>query len=212
MQIIADREALKFKFGFERFKEFKYFFILLGIMLLGMLFGVMSAKGINPAVDTVIENWFKSFLNFRQTSGFGNLFFNLFLSSFLYFFLISFSSFGISGLIAVPIIICLRGFGVSLIAGILYRNYSLVGIAFADLIILPFCIANCILMLYLSSQGMELSVLFCNSIRDVSAKGIVIKPKILMLLKKILLCILCSAVISLAEATFTSCFIKYFNF
>ncbi len=212
MQIIADREAFRLGFSLERIKEFKYFLILLGVMLSGMLFGVLGAKGISAQFDAVIEKWFESFLSFRQTAGFGHLFFNLFLSGLIYYCLISFSSLGMSGLVIIPIIMFARGLGVSLISGILYRSYSLVGIAFADLILLPFFIANCFLMLYLSAEGMELSSLFCASVKDVSAKGTVLKPKILLLLKKILLCLLCSAAVSLVEATFTACFIKYFNF
>ena len=212
MQIIADKNTFKFGLHIENFNKYKFFLCLLLFLILGMLFGALAAKGINKSFDTVIENLFNSFLKFRRTSGFTNLFFSIFLTSFILLTLIGLSSFGVSGIIILPILILIKGFGTCLISGILYRNFSLSGIAFADLILLPFCVANDFVAIYTSSKGMELSSLFLGSLKDVSTRGITLKPEVLVFLRKILLCMLSSAVIALAEAMFTSCFIKYFNF
>lgn len=212
MQIIADKNTFKFGLHLENFSKYKFFLCLLIFLILGMLFGALTAKGINEAFDTVIEDWFNSFLKFRKSSGFTNLFFNLFLSSFIFLLLTGLSSLGISGIIILPILMLIKGFGTCLISGILYRDFSLSGIAFADLILLPFCVANNFIAVYVSGKGMELSSQFLNSLKDVSARGTTLKPKLLNFLRKVLLCMLSSAVISLAEAIFTTCFIKYFNF
>lgn len=212
MQIIADKNTFKFGLHIESFNKYKFFLFLLLFLILGMLFGALAAKGINESFDSVIENLFNSFLKFRRTSGFTNLFFSLFLSSFIFLTLIGLSSFGVSGIVILPFLILIKGFGTCLISGILYRDFSLSGIAFADLILLPFCVANDFIAVYASGKGMELSSLFLGSLKDVSARGITLKPEVLVFLRKILLCMLCSAVIAFAEAMFTLCFIKYFNF
>ena len=212
MQIIADKNTFKFGLHIENFSKYKFFLSLLLFLILGMLFGSLAAKGINETFDTVIADWFDSFLNHRKSSGFTNLFFSLFLSSFMFLIISGLSSFGVGGIIVLPILILTKGFGTCLISGILYRDFSLSGIAFADLILLPFCVANDFLAVYISGKGMELSSHFLNSLKVVSARGTTLKPLVLVFLRKILLCILASAVISLTEAMFTTCFIKYFNF
>ena len=212
MQIIADKNAFKLGLHIENFGKYKFFLSLLSFLILGMLFGAFAAKGISSIFDVVIKNWFESFLNFRKTSGFVSLFFSMFLTSFIFLLIISLSSFGISGIVILPLLTMIRGFGTCLISGILYKEFSLSGIAFADLILLPFCVANDFLVVYISGKGMELSLNFINIIKNVSARGISLKPNVLAFLRKNLLCVLGSAVISLAEAMFTTCFIKYFNF
>lgn len=212
MQIIADKNTFKLGLHIENIKKYKFFLVLLIFLIFGMLFGAFAARGTNELSDKLIENWFNSFINFRKTSDFTSLFFNLYLSSFIFLILIGLSSFGISGVVVLPILILIKGFGTCLISGILYRDFSLSGIAFADLMLLPFNVTNCFLAVFLSGKGMKLSAEFIKTINDVSAKGILLKPEVLIFLKKLLLCVLCSAVVSLAEAVFTICFIKYFNF
>ncbi len=212
MQIIADKNTFKLGLHIENIGKYKFFLSLLLFLIIGMLFGALAAKGINKTFDATINEWFNSFFEFRRTSGFTNLFFSLFLSSFVFLVVISLSSFGISGVIILPILMLTKGFGTCLISGILYRDFSLSGIAFADLILLPFCVANDFIGVYISGKGMELSSHFLSSLKDISARGTILKPEAIVFLKKLLLCMLSSAVISLAEATFTICLMRYFNF
>ena len=130
----------------------------------------------------------------------------------IYMTVIGLSAFGVSGMAVLPCLMFFRGFGTCMLAGFLYRNYSLQGIAFADLIILPSCLVADFLLLYASGKAMELSKRFFDCLRDVSARGVILKPQCVDLLKKILRCTLIFVVVSLAESAFTVCFIKYFNF
>lgn len=212
MQIIADKGALNFSSRFKDIGKHKYFLILLCFLVVGMLFGSLSARGVGGIFQTVIDKWFDSFISYKKTAGFIDVFFKSFLTGITYLILIAVFSFGISGTAVLPLIQFLRGFGTCILGGILYKNYSLSGIAFADLILLPSCIATDFVLLFSSEKGMELSVLFCKSLKDVSVRGVVIKPEAIFFLKRVLLCMLAYIGISLAEATFTTCFIKYFNF
>jgi hypothetical protein len=122
------------------------------------------------------------------------------------------SSFGVGGLAVLPFMMFVRGFGTAAIAGFLYRNYSLEGIAFADLILLPSVVAVDVIFLYFSNDAFSLSYRFFELIRDVSSRGIEIRPSILIVFKRCVFSLIAVIVAAVVEAGFTVCFIKYFNF
>lgn len=212
MQVVVAKSPEKITRFVEVIKSHKFFLFLLLSLLIGILSGALAVKGLGEPFDKLLDDWFRSFIAFRSSAGFWRIFFNCFLTGFIFVTIISLSAFGVSGVIIMPLLIFFRGFGTCILAGILYRNYSLQGIAFADLILLPPCIAADFILLYLSSESMELSKLFCDCLRDVSARGIVLRPNCIVFLKKILWCVISFILASLAEAAFTACFIKYFNF
>lgn len=212
MQIVVAKNPEKINHLVAELKNKKYFVILLSILLLGMLCGALAVKMLGDSYGNYINKYFENFFNLRASSGFTNLFFNLFLTSIASLILIGVSSFGISGLLSLPSFIFLKGIGSCIISGLLYRNFSLEGIAFADLILLPFSIASNFIFLYLSSYGIELSLRFLNAIKCVSVTGIELRPKCILFLKKMLWCVLFVGVVSLLESIFTVCFINYFSF
>lgn len=212
MQVVVAKSPEKLNRYISAVKSNKFFIFLLSVLIAGMLSGALAVKGMGDTVDALLNAWFRSFLSFRLSAGFWKIFFNCFLTGFIYMTVIGLSAFGVSGMAVLPCLMFFRGFGTCMLAGFLYRNYSLQGIAFADLIILPSCLVADFLLLYASGKAMELSKRFFDCLRDVSARGVILKPQCVDLLKKILHCTLIFVVVSLAEAAFTVCFIKYFNF
>ena len=101
-------------------------------MLIGMLCGSLSVLALQEPYSQFTEKWFDSFLNERTESSFFELFFDSFLSSSLFIALTIISSIGISGIPMLPLAVFLRGFCTSAVFGLLYRDHSLQGIAFAD--------------------------------------------------------------------------------
>ncbi len=194
------------------FKEHRYYIISLFFLIFGMFIGALSVEWLTSDYSGFINSWFKSFVGFRNEAGFIKLFFNNFLTGFLVIFLMVVSSFGLGGIIVSPLVIFIRGFATCVLSGILYRNYSLQGIAFSNLILLPSCLLTDFLYLYFCEKAIQLSCEFLNILRDVSAKGIVIKPQCVKVLKGFALCAALMAVASAVEAIFSSCFIKYFSF
>jgi hypothetical protein len=194
------------------FSDNRFFIISLGILLLGMLLGALSVGKMGDGYLTALEKSFNSFIDFRNSAGFLSVFFKAFFLGTAYVFLISVSAFGVSGLGLIPVAVFFRGFGTTALAGLLYRNHSLLGIAFADLILLPSCLIMDFIIIYLSSKALSLSCRYLTLLKDVSSKGISIRPFCGELLKKLLWCMIAVVISSLIEAAFSACFIKYFNF
>lgn len=213
MQIIKVQETEKtdIKRWFDVIGNNKYFLILLCCLIVGMLFGALSVKGTDPESSDILYNWFFSFIESRTNSGLWQVFFKCFLTAFLYLLVLTVSAFGVSGIPIFPAVMLFRGFGTCMLSGLLYRNCSLEGIAFADLILLPSSVALDFVLVYYSSKAMELSVNFLSVFKGLVQNVQLLKSVALSLFRKCLICICTVAVSSFAEAVFAVCFSKYFN-
>jgi stage II sporulation protein M len=177
-----------------------------------MLFGALSINFLGDSFIKVVDNWFKSYIVFRAQKGFIEIFFSSFLSSTLYIIAIVLSSFGIGGIGLLPLLVFFRGFGTCALSGLLYRDFSLQGIAFANLILLPFFIAVDFILLYICNEALNVSFRFLDVLKDVSTRGANIRPQCLLLFKKTLVSVVFIVFVSLIESIFSISFVKYFIF
>lgn len=196
----------------DAFRENKFFFLCLTLIVAGMLAGSLAVNLLSGEYLNFIEDWFLSFFKFRSTAGFSRVFFNIFLSGTVYFVLVLLSSLGLTGVITLPVIVFFRGFGTCLLAGFLYREYSLTGIAFADLILLPGVLATDFLLIYICAEAVSVSFSFLDILKDVSSRGIMVRPLMLKFLRKFLIVMLLFCIFSLIEALFSVNFTHYFSF
>lgn len=193
-------------------KQSRFLIISTLVLVVGMLSGAMTVKFLNGTGLLFVDDCFKQFLLYRSTAKFYTIFLNSFLYGLLYIILITVSSFGISGFAVTPFLLFLRGFSTCAVSGLLYRNYSLQGIAFANLLLLPSCIVVHFIVIYVANEGLQLTAKFYELLKDVSFKGIEIRPSCLKLLRSILLCVIALCIASLVEAVFSAGFMKYFKF
>lgn len=196
----------------DAFRENKFFFLCLTLIVAGMLAGSLAVNLLSGEYLIFIKDWFLSFFKFRSTAGFSRVFFNIFLSGTVYFVLVLLSSLGLTGVITLPIVVFFRGFGTCLLAGFLYREYSLTGIAFADLILLPGVLATDFLLIYICAEAVSVSFSFLDILKDVSSRGIMVRPLMLKFLRKFLIVMLLFCIFSLIEALFSVNFTHYFSF
>lgn len=196
----------------DAFRENKFFFLCLTLIVAGMLAGSLAVNLLSGEYLNFIKDWFLSFFKFRSTAGFSKVFFNIFLSGTVYFVLVLLSSLGLTGVITLPVIVFFRGFGTCLLAGFLYREYSLTGIAFADLILLPGVLATDFLLIYICAEAVSVSFSFLDILKDVSSRGIMVRPLMLKFLRKFLIVMLLFCIFSLIEALFSVNFTHYFSF
>lgn len=196
----------------DAFRENKFFFLCLTLIVAGMLAGSLAVNLLSGEYLIFIKDWFLSFFKFRSTAGFSRVFFNIFLSGTVYFVLVLLSSLGLTGVITLPIVVFFRGFGTCLLAGFLYREYSLTGIAFADLILLPGVLATDFLFIYICAEAVSVSFSFLDILKDVSSRGIMVRPLMLKFLRKFLIVMLLFCIFSLIEALFSVNFTHYFSF
>lgn len=196
----------------DAFRENKFFFLCLTLIVAGMLAGSLAVNLLSGEYLNFIKDWFLSFFKFRSTAGFSRVFFNIFLSGTVYFVLVLLSSLGLTGVITLPVVVFFRGFGTCLLAGFLYREYSLTGIAFADLILLPGVLATDFLLIYICAEAVSVSFSFLDILKDVSSRGIMVRPLMLKFLRKFLIVMLLFCIFSLIEALFSVNFTHYFSF
>ena len=196
----------------DAFRENKFFFLCLTLIVAGMLAGSLAVNLLSGEYLNFIKDWFLSFFKFRSTAGFSRVFFNIFLSGTVYFVLVLLSSLGLTGVITLPLVVFFRGFGTCLLAGFLYREYSLTGIAFADLILLPGVLATDFLLIYICAEAVSVSFSFLDILKDVSSRGIMVRPLMLKCLRKFLMVMLLFCIFSLIEALFSVNFTHYFSF
>lgn len=194
------------------FKACKFLVISALVLTFGMLCGALSIKNLQGGTLNFVNDCFKEYLLYRSTSGAFKIFLTSFCYGLLYIVFIAVSSFGLSGFAVTPFLLFLRGFGTCAISGILYKNYSLTGIAFANLILLPSTIVVHFILIYIANEGLSLTAKFYSVVKDVSFKGIEIRPSCVKLLRSVLLSVIALAVASGIEAVFSAGFIKYFNF
>ncbi len=200
----------------EAFSEFiktnRSLLILVAVLIFGKLVGALSVKYLDEAFKDYVNNWFLSLFQYRSTTDFWSLFLSSLLKSVTYIFVILFVSLGISGTAIIPSVMFFRGLGSCALSGVLYRNYSLQGIAYSNLILLPSNFAFDIVLIVLSCYSFNLSLKFTKLIRQNDFNQNDFKLDFIKTLRKGLSCLLVSVVISLAEALFSIGFTQYFNF
>ena len=193
-------------------RQSKFFLLSAFLLTLGMLGGALSIKFLSGGTLAFVDDCFKEYLSYRSESGFFKIFLSSFCYGLIYIIIIAISSFGISGFAVTPFLLILRGFGTCSVSGLLYRNYSLQGIAFANLILLPSCIVTHFIIIHFANEGLNLTAKFYNILKDVSFKGIEIRPSCVRLLRSLLISVIALAIACVIEAVFSAGFIKYFDF
>ena len=210
--VVSEKQNTRAKEILRSLKDHSAFLVLLLFMLIGMLCGSLSVHELREPYLQFTEKWFDSFLSERVESSFFDLFFDSFLSSSLFIALTIISSIGISGIPMLPLAVFLRGFCTSAVFGLLYRDHSLQGIAFADLLLLPSYLCFNFLLLLISANALKLSFDFLQLIKKNGSESMLLKVELISFFRKILYSTAVFTLISAAEALFTVCFIKYFNF
>lgn len=197
--------------SFQAFADNRFFILSSVLLLVGILIGTISVGHYSSQSSDILISSFKSFITHRKNTNFVEILFSSFFSEFCIITICLFSSFGVIGIPVIPLMLLFKGFTSGVLSGILYRFYSLQGIAFSNLILLPSEIFAYFSLIYLSSKCFKLSLKFLSLLRDVSSKGIVVRPDCVSTSKKYLLCVIIVFVSSIVEALLTIGFIRFFN-
>lgn len=195
-----------------KLKDSKFVLISSLVLILGMLSGSFIIHILGDEQSDVFKTIFSVFIKHKVDSSFIRIFLTSLVSGIIYLLLICLSSFGVSGFPIIPVVLFIKGLLTCLLSGFLYRNYSLQGIAFSNLILLPSDLLVNFILINLSSEGLKLCSKFYSIIKDVSARGIEIRPDFIKLLRIVIYSVILISIAALVEACFSVCFIKYFNF
>lgn len=103
---------------------------------LGILFGVLWLKN-SQSISKIAEQTFSDYLTVRAGKGMFSVFAASFAGSLPTALLLFLCGTSIVGIVLTPLAVCYRGFEYGILSGFLYITYSLQGIAFNSLILIP---------------------------------------------------------------------------
>lgn len=120
------------------------FVIIIGVFLFGMLIGSFSVSVCEDNNFFGIRSYFNSYVDFLSTSDFKTVFLNTLLSLTLLILVNYISGLCVVGNFFISFLLFLFAFGIGSVSAFLYRCYSLTGICFFTLVILPGLFIFCI--------------------------------------------------------------------
>lgn len=216
MQVISLNTKTESRTNFERLlkalRNNAVLIILASALILGKLCGCLSIKHMDDSFGNYVNAWFSSSFAFKSSSGFWSLLLSGFLKSFAFIFVISISAFGISGVAIIPASLFLRGLGTGAISGMLYRDFSLQGIAYSNLMLLPSSFAFDLVLIALGCKALKLSNLFTSIYRISDFEIGSLKVCSISYFKSLLIFVFVTFFIASGESLFSIGFSEYFNF
>lgn len=161
------RRSRVFNFrGLHKFLEFvvynKMLIILSLFFLTGLIIGVFY-YGNSKTVDAFIKENFSVFLNERASYKFAKILLDCFFGYMLYLVFGFVLGASMLGSIFLPLFLSFKGILYGLTAALLYSEYSLKGIAFYTLLILPSAVIFSVLLIFAVSESMRFSLLLVRS-------------------------------------------------
>lgn len=192
------------------FTQNKTLIISLIIFILGIIFGILIEDKYETFTNFTVK-FLEGYINLRKTGRFLKIFSNSLFSYLLIllFFLISGTS--LFGVVTVPISLCFCGIFFGNITSYLYSEYSLKGIAFNAVILIPSSIIFLILLIFVCKESVNFSLKISSL---TITKGV--SYNLPNQFKRFLILFLIFTGVAIISAVFNSIislsFIKYFQF
>ncbi len=188
----------------------KNLIIIYLLFLVGLLCGVMVIKNASDAFSQFVGSLVKNFIEQRNTQGFTLVFWNSFLSALPYF--LALFLFGVSpaGSAVVPSILFLRGLGIGLICGYLYRFFIIKGIAFSALLIIPAAMLVSFIFILASRESFGFSLILARLVLP-SSPAMRLSGDFKLYCFRYLFLAGLLLLASLVDAVLSICFLRFFN-
>lgn len=135
--------------------------ILTVCFIIGLCFGVLTLKKYD-FLKSYAEGYISDFMLSRTGTGFFKITLDSFLSSMLFIFLSFSCGASLLGVVLVPLCVSVRGFLYGCVTALLYAEYSLKGIAFNAVLLLPPAIIFIIALILASLESVRFSLLLAR--------------------------------------------------
>lgn len=166
-----------FKNIFSFFKSNWCLLILTFSLLFGLIFGIFTFNEDNSFSKTLL-GFTESFISNRFSENYIKIFTSSFFLSFAFILGIFIFGTSVTGVTLVPILVAFRGILLGTLIGNIYFEYSLTGIAFNALIIIPPAVITIIFMLISARDAMRFSLLVIGiTLPETATKNLSIKFK-----------------------------------
>ncbi len=153
--------------------DIKYFFrryglrvLLTGILLIGLIAGTLVAQSIDKNTLVSLDFLFTTNLDSRLAQDFIGTFCACFASDFIFIIFVFLLALAPWGLLLIPMMLLLKGFGTGVTAGYLFISEQLSGVGFYLLVLLPGTFLFCLALIPLASSALKLSRLMLKIIFD----------------------------------------------
>lgn len=202
--------------NFRKFKVNKFFkinkivFLMCLLFVIGLIIGLVLLSK-NKAVLAFSKKVFSDYFILRSKKSFFKIFFSSFLSSLVFLLFIFVSGASVLGVITVPFFVTAKGFLFGILCGYAFNTFSLKGVAFNAMILIPGSIVGLISYLFAAKH----SVLFsCDFIKLIFPKS---RPINLFggfrdYTYKYFTVVCFTLISALSDAAVSHFFIKFFNF
>ena len=191
------------------FKNHSLFLGFVGILLIGMIVGTVSAQKASDHLLVQLDFLFASNFRARLYEPAGNIFVTSLASSFLFILATAFSGCSLWGSITIPLITFFRGFGIGILSGYLYASYGWQGFLFHLLVIAPGMFVSSIGIAYGAEKSLGISIrLFLAQKKGVPMSSHSFKQYFFMMGKACMLI----TIGALLDMVCTACFSGLFQF
>ncbi len=188
----------------------KLIIIMTLFYIIGIVAGVLWV-GRSNEIATLANVNFQNYLKVRSDSSIFKVFISS-LMSYLPFGLISFlCGTSLVGIVLAPLAICYSGFQYGIMAGLLYTNYQLKGIAFNSLMLIPCTLIFVFGLLYAGKSAFTFSLKLAK-ITMPKGQAANIYNDLQIYCRQFLIIVLVFATASLIDSLMSVSFIEYFNF
>lgn len=144
-------------------KEGYPFFIVFAVYVLGIFLGVLFFKK-SDVLETAAKEMFEVFVSKRTDRAFFSVFFTAFLSWLPFLCGVFICGISIFGMAVLPLVISFKGFLYGLLTAYLYSAFSISGIIYALVIIIPSTLIGAFLLFFAAKSAFIFSVLLCKQV------------------------------------------------
>ena len=192
------------------FKENGALILLTSIFVFGILFGtIVYAK--EDAVSSFAKSEFEKFLSIRKERSFFLIFFSSFLKLLLFFGAVFVSGTSVVGTVISPCVLLWYGFNFGILATYLYSVYSLKGIAFNAIILIPVGTIFSLNLIFACKSAINFSLILTKNFTPQGTNGSVFE-NFKIYCGKFLYYFLLTLLAAFTDSLVSAFFIKFFNF
>lgn len=135
----------------------KLMLLVAASFIFGLVFGVLN-YGKYEVIDNYTNTLLSSFIKLRQNSGLFKIFISSFLSSLGLLFVCFALGSSMFGMVSIPLILAIKGYFYGAQAAHLYATFSLRGVAFNAVLVLPAAVVLIIALVLSGEQSVKFSL------------------------------------------------------
>lgn len=180
------------------------------MFLIGLIIGTFISKDDSKTLDFL--NWITdSFLKLRINGNLLTVFLNSLLITLIFLALVFIFGTSITGITFIPLIMCLRGVLLGSLSTIICSEFSLKGVAFNAIVLIPPTVISVIFLIIAAGESIRYSLLVAKiTLPDTTPKNLALPFR--NYCRKFLILILPTLISALLDAWLSTRLVSFFNF